>query len=867
MSLQTYRRKRHFDVTPEPSGKTAAGKGRAFVIQKHDASHLHYDFRLEQDGVLKSWAVPKGPSLDPRDKRLAIEVEDHPVDYGDFEGTIPQGEYGGGTVMLWDRGTWEPIGDPDEGLRTGKLKFQLHGEKLHGGWMLVRRQPHHGKSSSKPQWLLFKERDDEARDDSDILEEEPLSVKTGRDLDEIASGKKAEARKRLATTSKKTTTRKKTKAESKDTAPSQSSLPKTIEPELATLAKAPPEGPQWAHEIKFDGYRILSRLDHGKVTLFSRRGQDWTDRMERIARALEALPAKTAWLDGEVVALEPDGTSNFQLLQNAFGEDRTAPLVYYVFDLLYLDGRDLRSLPLEERKEKLATLLKKSRSKSGPIRYSDHVVGDGDTVFAQAGKLGLEGIVSKRLDRPYRAGRGYDWLKIKTSQREEFVIGGYTDPEGSREAFGSLLVGYHVGSDLRYAGKVGTGFSHVTLRDLFKRLKPLERKSSPFSDLTTKTGEARHAHWVEPELVAQIEFGNWTRDGRLRHPSFLGLREDKPAAEVVRDRPISGPVDVTSNGKAHAKSGHIRKPKPPSRNGHVASGDEFAGVRLSHPDKVLYPDQGITKRDLAEYYTAVAEWILPHLEDRPLVLVRCPEGAKKTCFFQKHLQNGVPEALRRVTIKEKDKQGDYALVDDLAGLISLVQMGVLEIHAWGSRADRLEQPDRLVFDLDPAPDVGWERVVRSAHQIREFLDDLGLRSFVKTTGGKGLHLVVPIQRRQEWGEISEFCQAVVRAIVTADPKHYTSNMSKAARPGKIFVDYLRNARGATAVAPYSTRARAGAPVSMPLDWDDLKPSLTADRFTVSTAPAYLAKRKRDPWRDISKVKQSLTSTMRKTLGL
>ena len=616
MSLRDYNRKRHFDKTTEPAGAKASSGGHSFVIQKHAASHLHYDFRLELDGVLKSWAVPKGPSLDPAVKRLAMHVEDHPVAYGTFEGIIPEGEYGGGTVMVWDRGTWEPIGDAGEGYRTGKLKFELHGEKLHGRWMLVK--THSSRDKEGRQWLLFKERDKFAATGkkADIVDKETASVASGRDLDEIAADQdnvwtshgasKSPARKR-----------------SKPSHSGSAALPKRIDVELATLVDEPPAGDDWFHEIKFDGYRMICRIDQGEVTFLTRNHKDWTPRLASLAEEAGKLPVRTAILDGEVVALRADGTTDFQKLQNAFREKRAGDLVYWAFDLLHLDGADLSARPLEERKRLLAKLLEEKPPAS--IRFSEHVEGHGADFFEHGCEMHLEGIISKRRNAPYRPGRGGDWLKSKCVQKDEFVIGGFTDPERSREGLGALLVGYHEGKKLVYAGKVGTGFDRTTLRDLTRKLTALERDSSPFADRK----RAAHTHWVEPSLIAQVAFGAWTDDGILRHASFQGLREDKSADEVTRDRAAKvgrvvrrrKPKLAASASRVVTKSDIAAKSDDYDEQAH-----EFHGVRLTSPDKILYPEQGITKLDLARYFESVADWMLPHVADRPLSLVRCPEG-------------------------------------------------------------------------------------------------------------------------------------------------------------------------------------------------------------------------------------------------
>ena len=858
MSLREYKRKRHFNRTPEPAGKEGPQVGRSYVVQKHAASHLHYDFRLELDGVLKSWAVPKGPSVDPAVKRLAMQVEDHPVEYGSFEGTIPAGEYGGGTVMLWDQGEWEPVGDPHEGYRAGKLKFKLHGQKLHGDWMLLRTGKGHSAKEQR-QWLLFKERDDEARpaQDGDVLEEMPLSASTGRTLEDIAAGR-AGALKAKAKSQKKPHPRPAPKA-------TDGKFPSQVDVELATLVKEAPEGDDWLHEIKFDGYRILCQINEGQVEFISRNHKNWTGRFRFLVEAVKALPVKQAILDGEVVALRKDGVSDFQELQNAFRGQRADALYYYLFDLLYLDGEDLRTLPLDERKRRLAQLLK-VKNLPPRIRLSEHIEGNGRAFFKQACQMGLEGIISKRRDQPYEPGRNDTWLKVKCTQHDEFVIAGYTDPEGSRSSFGALLLGYYNKKrELVYAGKVGTGFDAHRLRDLLKQLESLQQKESPFSD---RKSAPAGVHWVGPKLVAQVAFGAWTRDGILRHASFQGLREDKPATEITRDKakPLA---TVVKKGKAMNRSvpanGSVRNGRTSQRsaNDYDAHTQELAGVRLTSPDKVLYPGQGITKLELANYYRAIADWILPYLKDRPLVLVRCPEGCDKACFFQKHPAIGTPASLRQIPVQEKTQIEQYVVVDDVAGLISLAQIGALEIHAWGSRADKLEQPDRLVFDLDPDTEVPWKNVVQGARQIRQFLQELGLESFVKTTGGKGLHLVVPIDRRHDWDEVKAFCKEVADLIATADPAHFTVNMAKVARPGKIYLDYLRNDRGATAVVPYSTRARPNAPISTPLTWKELSPRIHSDHYTLRNIEQRLASRARDPWQGIESARQGLAAAIKK----
>jgi bifunctional non-homologous end joining protein LigD len=854
MGLAEYRRKRNFKATPEPAGHVGderRDRARVFVVQKHKATRLHYDFRLELEGVLKSWAIPKGPSLDPTDKRLAMHVEDHPVEYGDFEGIIPKGQYGGGTVVLWDRGTWEPVGDPHKAYRAGSLKFTLRGTKLHGGWALVRIGARRNASDERS-WLLIKERDEHARSGAarPIVESEPTSVATGRSLEEIAS---AEDR---VWHSNRNGQGERPKP---DTIPGalRAKLPASVLPELATLVKAPPTGDGWLHEMKYDGYRIFARLDRGRVGLWSRNGRDWTTTFPTIAKALERLPAEQAIVDGEVAVLLPDGTTSFQALQNLLSGTRAGQLVYMMFDLVHLDGWDLGGARLEDRKTALRSLFAATSDRAAVLRYSDHVVGDGPQFFAHACRLGLEGIISKRRDAPYRSTRGADWLKVKCLKQQEVVIGGYTDPEGSRIGIGALLGGVYENGNLVYAGKIGTGFDNRVLRDLKKRLGALEQDSPPFAERPQGVGRA---HWVKPELVAQVSFSEWTDDGRMRHPAFQGLRDDKSATSVVRERPsiVEDVVEPrlpsasssrrTARPRAKAAAPAPAKLEAAADKRAVASREAIvAGVRLTHADRVLYPPQGTTKRELALFYESIAAWILPHLQGRPTTLVRCPEGAHKTCFYQKHTGHWAPDSLRRVKIQEKRKVGEYLVVDSVAALVGLVQIGILEIHTWNSVVDHLEQPDRIVLDLDPGPGVPWKRVVECARLVRDELATLKLRSFVKTTGGKGLHVVAPLVPGPSWEETSALARAVAERLAATDPRGYTAHMAKSERRGKIFIDYLRNVRGATSVAAYSTRATPQATVSVPIGWDELTPSLTSEHFTIANLPRRLAELKTDPW--------------------
>jgi bifunctional non-homologous end joining protein LigD len=866
MSLTEYRRKRRFDKTPEPAGKPAKrprGRQPKFVVQQHAASRLHYDFRLELEGTLKSWAVPKGPCLDPSVKRLAVQVEDHPLEYATFEGSSPEGQYGAGEVIVWDRGRWLPPNDAAAALRRGKLEFGLEGEKLHGGWLLLRMSGE--KSDGGKNWLLVKRQDEAARPLAkyDITAKEPQSVKSGRRLEELKSPKPNAPKANRARASERSNGKPRARrAKRARSSPRRSSsradpLPESIDLELATLVDQPPTGDEWLHEIKFDGYRLVARVDAGRVQLLTRNHLDWTHRYTPIAEALAALPVDSAILDGEVVVQLASGLSSFQALQNALRDKSTDKLIYYAFDLLYLNGHDLRSQPLESRKELLRELLA-----TGPhpqVQYSDHWTGDGPQFLRECCQRGVEGIISKRKDRPYLAARTLDWLKIKCTQHEELVIGGFTESEAKHRDFGALLVGYFDNGQLIYSGRVGTGFDARLLADLRHRLNKIETGRSPFAAVPARDRRAG-TRWVQPKLVAQVEFTGWTDGDILRHPSFQGLREDKRATDIGRPEslPSVNPTSASSDMKRTTKRAARRKSKPSPKPAKSENLSADLPVRLTNPDRVLYPETGLTKRGLAEYYAAVADWILPHLEDRPLSMLRCPEGRESQCFFQKHAAAGTPEALRRIDIQEKDEVETYLIADDLPGLLSLAQMSILEIHLWGSRGDRLEQPDRLVFDLDPGEGVPWSEVVKAAFEVREALEKLDLESFVKTTGGKGLHVVAPLApRRHEWDFCKNFTRSIAERFAAEQPERFIATMAKARRRGKIFIDFFRNDRGATAVAPYSTRAKPSAPVSCPLTWDELIPKIGPAHFTVANVPPRLKALRRDPWHGFFQLQQQL----------
>jgi bifunctional non-homologous end joining protein LigD len=816
MSLDRYRAKRDFDATPEPVGTPrASGKTLAFFIQRHHARALHYDFRIELDGVLKSWAVPKGPSLDPADKRLAVRVEDHPLEYGRFEGTIPSHQYGAGEVVLWDRGNWTPDGDPAAGLRKGHLTFALDGQKLQGRWALVRM----GRADPKKEnWLLIKETDAAARrgGQADITDLRPESV---------AGAAHARSGARRAASAAPVA------SVARAAGPVKARMPDFPSPQLATLSDRAPEGDQWLSEMKFDGYRGLCRIDRAGARIFTREGHDWSARWPALAAALSALAVDDAWIDGEVIALLADDSISFEALQDP-EQFPGARLAFYAFDLPYLNGHDLRALPLLERKALLRDLIPGADRK---LLYSDHVVGNAAEAFEHACMHGMEGIVAKRASAPYTGKRDGNWLKIKCQRRQEFVIGGFTEPGGRRAGFGALLLGIHDGAGkLHYAGRVGTGFGDAQLALLSRKFRRLERRAPAFVD-PPRGSMARGVHWLAPQLLAEVKFAQWTAAGMVRHASFVALRADKPARSVVREMP-SAPAGQDVPAAA-------------------------AGAALSHPDKVLYPGAGLTKRDMAEYYEAVGRWMLPHLLGRPLTMVRCPDGVGSACFFQKHVAAGVPAAIARVTVHEAAGPAQYMMIEDAAGLLATVQMNGLEIHAWGASKKQLSRPDRLVFDLDPAPGVAWPKVIEGALLIRTLLQEIGLTAFLKTSGGKGLHLVLPIACNHEWPVIKAWTKGVAEHLAATLPAHFTAKISKAARDGKIFIDYLRNTEGATTVAAYSPRARANAPVSTPIAWDELGPDLRADTFTVADVPARLAQMKTDPWADYAQTRQKISAKM------
>ena len=872
MGLAKYHAKRDFSKTPEPKGKARRSKRRGllYVIQKHAASRMHYDFRLEHDGVLLSWAVPKGPSFDTHDKRLAVHVEDHPIEYGDFEGIIPRGEYGGGSVMLWDRGTWEPLGDIDTMYREGKLKFLVRGEKLQGAWTLVRMGGRTGEEGKN--WLLIKERDEHVRPiaELDIVEDQPNSVVTGRTMAEIAadqdtvwhSGKTVDAKtleQKKVAPPKRTISTKRVDA-STLTGATKKPMPSFIPPQLATLSEEVPEGDEWLYELKLDGYRMLAFVDEKQTRVVTRKANDWTSKFTAVARAASGV-ARPVVLDGEVCVVRGDGTTDFQALQNALSEGRMDNLVYYVFDMPWCAGYDLTKTPLHERKELLREVLAPAPELGTTLMYGEHIEGRGHDVFEHACKMGMEGIIAKRRDSAYLGKRTASWLKIKCHLRQELVIGGYSEPAGTRVGFGALLLGHYDGGKLIYAGRTGTGFDEKTLEALYKRMRKLERAEPAFAN-PPKGADARGVHWLEPSLVAEVQFSEWTREGTVRQSVFQGLREDKPAAEVRREEAV---------GKTGSKKARVQRPKPevPVRVPEARSRKDekpvmVAGIRVTHPSRVVYPELDITKRQLVEYYDAVGERILPYVANRPLSLLRCPDGAGAACFFQKHLGAHKNEpGLHGIEVKDKENKGLYVLIKDRVGLLMLVQLGAMELHPWASRDDKLEYPEFMVFDLDPGEGVVWDRILEAALVLRARLEEIGLESYVRTSGGKGLHVCVPLARKNDWDEVKAFSQAVTLDLERREPRKYISVMTKRDRTGKIFVDYLRNGRGATAVASYSTRARASAGIATPLDWRELDKVTAGDMFTLPDFAVRL--RKPDPWADFFATKQSITKTMVKAL--
>jgi bifunctional non-homologous end joining protein LigD len=867
-NLDDYNRMRDFSATSEPAAVKRRGRSKAtehalqFCIQKHDASHLHYDFRLELDGALKSWAVPKGPSLDPKVKRLAVHVEDHPLDYATFEGSIPEGHYGAGDVIVWDRGVWIPQEDPAKAYAKGKLKFELQGEKLSGIWNLVRTH----MPGKKENWFLIKHQDSAARpqDDYDVLSAEPDSVLSERTLiskpklaaEQARPVKKAPAKPRKAASGTLTGARK-------------AKLPAQLKPELATLVDSAPEG-QWSYEIKFDGYRIMARIDHDQVQLFTRNGHDWTHKLPQQAQALAELGLESAWLDGEVVVTNERGVPDFQALQNAFEAGCSGSIMYYLFDMPYLNGVDLREVPVEERRAALSTVL--GGHEQPLLRFSEAFDETADALLNSACQMQMEGLIGKRLGSPYVSRRSSDWIKLKCKHRQEFVVVGYTDPKGARSAFGALLLGLHDrdSGELRYAGKVGTGFNETTLKSILAQLKPLQVKKAAV--VNPPSGfEAKGVHWLKPKLLAEVAFAEMTKDGSVRHAVFHGLRNDKPARSITEERakPVKTSAKATPSKKAASsektaeskKATEPKKAEPaPSQLG-LASGK----VRITHPDRVIDAVSGTTKMQLAEYYASVAEWILPQLKDRPVALVRAPDGIAGELFFQKNAER---LAIPGITTLDKDVTGQpVMLINNAEALIGAVQMSTVELHTWNATTVDLDKPDRFVLDLDPDPALPWKSMVEATALTLTVLDELGLKAFLKTSGGKGIHLVVPLTRKHGWDEVKDFSHAIVSHMAKLLPERFSAVSGPKNRVGRIFIDYLRNGLGATTICAYAARTREGLPVSVPLFREEVGEIKGGNQWNISNVHERLNEVGDEPWADLKKTRQSITAEMRKRVGM
>ena len=869
-ALDEYKRKRDFGATPEPSGADtpapkrhrAAAHALQYCIQKHDATRLHYDFRLELEGTLKSWAIPKGPSLDPAVRRLAVHVEDHPVSYAAFEGHIPEGHYGAGDVIVWDKGIWVPQGDPVAGYHSGKLKFTLEGEKLSGTWNLVRTH----LAGRQEQWFLIKHRDEAARPeaDYDIVAAQPDSVLSERSIVPKPRGGKARAAspdKAAATTRTKATA--KATARSEDPAPvaaqpaparrsrkvaapkpGTASLPDLLKPQLATLVDSAPSG-DWRYEIKFDGYRIMARIDHGEVRLYTRNGHDWTHKLPRQAASLAALGLDTAWLDGEVVVADEHGVPDFQLLQNAFEASRSDDIVYYLFDLPFLNGADLCDVPLEQRRALLKTAL--AASADGALRYSDDFSETPDALLNSACQMQLEGLIGKRAGSAYVQRRSSDWIKLKCKNRQEFVVVGYSEPKGSRSGFGALLLGLHDkdSGELRYAGKVGTGFNERTLSSIYRQLTPLHVKKAAVVN-PPKGADARGVHWLKPQLLAEVAYAEMTREGSVRHSVFHGLRNDKAATDITAETPAAG------------QSAEVATP---TRRNATASGK----LRITHPERVIDASSGTTKLQLAEYYASVAQWLLPHLQNRPVALVRAPEGIAGELFFQKNA-----DTLRIPGLSGAGKK--YAgqpvmLINNAEALLGAVQMSTIEFHTWNATDADLARPDRFVLDLDPDPALPWKSMVEATQLTLALLEELGLTAFLKTSGGKGIHVVVPLVPKAGWAEVKTFSHTLVKHMAKLLPDRFSAVSGPKNRVGKIFIDYLRNGAGATTISAFAARTRENLPVSVPIYAEEIHEIKGAHHWTIHNVAQRLAELGSDPWADYANTRQSITAEMKRRLGL
>ncbi|CAG8868738.1 Multifunctional non-homologous end joining protein LigD [Pseudomonas fluorescens] len=841
--LEKYNRMRDFEASPEPSGiakssrtsKRSAPQALQFCVQKHDATRLHYDFRLELDGTLKSWAIPKGPCFDPKVKRLSVHVEDHPLEYATFEGSIPQGHYGAGDVIVWDRGMWIPQGDPAEAYRKGRLKFELRGEKLSGLWNLVRTHI----EGKQEQWFLIKHQDEAARPlaEFDVVSEQPNSVLSDRTIIPRKRG-----RVRSFSAEKTSTDAPALMSENAKSAP----LPETLAPQLATLVEASPQSEDWRYEIKFDGYRMLCRVDGADIRLLTRNGHDWTLKLPRQATAVSSLDLESAWLDGEIVITDESGLPSFQMLQNAFDAGKNQDIVYYLFDLPYLNGLDLRDVPVEVRRKMLKQVMEKS---TDPIlRFSEDFTEDVDGLMNSACQMRMEGLIGKRLGSSYVSRRSDSWIKLKCKHRQEFVIVGYTDPKGARSGFGALVLALtdQASGELRHAGKVGTGFTEATLATILQTLLPLEQKKVPVVN-PPKGVDARGIHWLKPTLLAEVTFAEITSDGVVRHAVFQGIRTDKPAKDITIEQPAPVPKAAT-----RAKTTAMKAPS--------------GKVRITHPERVIDPGSGLTKRDLAEYYAQVSPWLLPHLKDRPIALVRAPDGITGELFFQK---NADRLAIPNITTVPKADAGKAGIViNSVEALVGAVQMSTIELHSWNGTTEHIDQPDRFVLDLDPDPALPWKAMVEATQLTLVVLDELGLESFLKTSGGKGIHIMVPLTPEASWEEVKSFSQAVVKYIAKLIPDRFSAVLGPRNRIGKIFIDYLRNSKGATTANVYAARAREGLPVSVPIFREEIADLQSAAKWNITNLHERLDELAGDdPWSEMATTRQLISSEMKQRIGM
>ncbi len=845
-ATSAYNRKRNFDSTSEPREPARRRRAKAgaltFVVQKHDARHLHYDFRLELEGTLKSWAVPKGPSLDPSQKRLAVHVEDHPLAYASFEGSIAEGNYGAGDVIVWDHGIWQPEGDPVAAYEAGKLKFTLVGEKLTGAWTLVRTRLK--GSGDKQQWLLIKEQDDVARpaDEYDIVSELPASVISG----ELVGGMEKPA----ANQARKSQSRSKAPAKPSRKKAAKAAMPDSLSPELATLVESPPAG-DWLYEIKYDGYRIMARVQGGEVTLFSRNGHDWTARMAPQAKALEKLKLGDSWLDGEAVVLDEQGMPDFQALQNAFDDARSGDILYFLFDAPWLDGVDQRELPVEQRRE---ALQKKLPKRKGPLRFSEAFEVDHQSVLGSACALGLEGVIGKRAGSPYRSSRSADWIKLKCRQRQEFVVVGFTKPQGSRSGFGALLLAVNEAKGLRYAGRVGTGFNEALLANLHKRMKALARDDSPLHKQPS-AAQRRGVQWIEPQLVVEVAFAGWTGEGLVRQGAFVGERSDKPAEQIIEEQPAS--AKAVEEGASTEKT----TSKAKARKGREQIGE----VSVSHPERVIDEQSGTTKAQLARFYAEIADWLLPDVRNRPVSLLRAPGGVGGEQFFQKHAERLAIPNIHHLDADLDPGHDRLMAIDSVPALVGAVQMGTIELHTWNAAYASIERPDRLILDLDPDPALPWRAVLEATRLSLSVLDELGLETFVKTSGGAGMHLVVPLARHVDWDTLKAFGKAISQFMASELPDRFSARMGPKNRIGKVYLDYLRNGRGASTVAAYSVRARPGLPVSVPIRREELGQLRDSKQWHIGNLHQRLAKLDEDPWAGYAN-RQRISKAMWRKLG-